>query len=85
MKINFKKFPVKNIEDKTEEVDIAKMIGNAIYLNAKDIADADLGHEIYHKGEVDVHEDRYPALRAAFQNTTWPVRQALDALLAAKR
>ena len=53
MKIDFSKVQIKDIEDQPMTVDISKELGNMMYLNAQDIAVADLGHDIYHKHEVE--------------------------------
>ena len=58
MKIDFSKIKVKDIEGLEETIDISQDLGNMMYLNANDIAVADLGHEIYHKKEVDVDKDQ---------------------------
>ena len=50
--IDFRKVSVLDIEGNETMVDISKELGNFMYLNATDIAEADLGHDIYHKGEV---------------------------------
>lgn len=54
MKIDFSKIEVKDIEGNIVTVDISKELGNMMYLGAQDIAVADLGHEIYHKKEVEI-------------------------------
>lgn len=54
MKIDFSKIQVKDVEGNPVLLDVSKELGNMMYLNAKDIAVADLGHEIYHKKEVEL-------------------------------
>ena len=58
MKIDFSKVQIKDIEGNVQTVDISKELGNMMYLNAKDIAVADLGHDIYHKHEVDLSKEQ---------------------------
>lgn len=58
MKIDFAKVPIKDIEGNTITVDISKELGNMMYLKAQDIAVADLGHEIYHKKEVELTREQ---------------------------
>lgn len=58
MKIDFSKILVKDIEDNKMELDVSHELGNMLYLNAKDIAVADLGHEIYHKKEVELNDEQ---------------------------
>lgn len=58
MKIDFSKVQIKDIEDQPMTVDISKELGNMMYLNAQDIAVADLGHDIYHKHEVELNKEQ---------------------------
>jgi hypothetical protein len=63
MKIDFSKVEVKDIEGNVTTVDISKELGNMMYLNAQDIAVADLGHEIYHKKEVELTKEQAQQVR----------------------
>lgn len=63
MKIDFSKVEIKDIEGKTVTADISKELGNMMYLDARDIAVADLGHEIYHKHEVDLNREQAQAVK----------------------
>lgn len=58
MKIDFSKIKVKDIEGNESTVDISQDLGNMMYLNAKDIAVADLGHKIYHEKEVELTKEQ---------------------------
>ena len=58
MKIDFSQIQVKDIEGQVITVDLSKELGNMMYLNAQDIAVADLGHDIYHKKEVDLTKEQ---------------------------
>ena len=62
MKIDFSKIQVKDIEGNTVTLDISSDLGNMMYLNAKDIAVADLGHKIYHDKEVELTADEAKAV-----------------------
>ena len=74
MKIDFSKVQIKDIEGNTQAVDISKELGNMMYLNAQDIAVADLGHDIYHKKEVDLTKEQA-------QNVKGFVEQGFKAIL----
>ena len=74
MKIDFSKVQIKDIEGNTQAVDISKELGNMMYLGAKDIAVADLGHDIYHKKEVDLTKEQA-------QNVKVFVEQGFKAIL----
>ena len=54
MKIDFRKIQVKDIEGNNSTVDIAKMLGNAIYQKTADLGELELAQQIYKNGEVDL-------------------------------
>lgn len=58
MRIDFSQVQIKDIEGNAVAVDLSKELGNMLYLNAQDIAVADLGHDIYHKGEVELTREQ---------------------------
>ena len=58
MKIDFSQVPIRDIEGNVQRVDISKELGNMMYLQAQDIAVADLGHDIYHRKEVELSSDQ---------------------------
>ena len=64
MRIDFSKVQIKDIEGNVQSVDISKELGNMMYLNAQDIAVADLGHDIYHRKEVELTRDQAQAVKA---------------------
>lgn len=68
MKVDFSQIKVKDIEGNESIVDISQDLGNMMYLNAKDIAVADLGHEIYHKKEVELTEEQAKAVAEYVNN-----------------
>lgn len=58
MKIDFSQVPIRDIDGNMMTVDISRELGNMMYLQAQDIAVADLGHDIYHKKVVELtHEE----------------------------
>jgi hypothetical protein len=68
MKIDFSKIQVKDIEGNEVTLDVSQELGNMMYLNARDIAVADLGHEIYHKKEVELNDDQAKAVAEFVEN-----------------
>ena len=68
MKIDFSKIQVKDIEGKELTLDVSQQLGNMMYLNARDIAVADLGHEIYHKKEVELTDEQAEAVAEFVEN-----------------
>lgn len=63
MKIDFSKIMIEDIEGNEIAVDVSKQLGNMMYVNAQDIAVADLGREIYHKKEVELNEVQAKQIR----------------------
>lgn len=58
MKIDFSKIQIKDIEGNVQTADISKELGNMMYYGEQDIAVADLGHDIYHNGEVELTKEQ---------------------------
>ena len=58
MKIDFRKIQVKDIEGNNSTVDIAKMLGNAIYQKTADLGELELAQNIYKNGEVELSTDQ---------------------------
>ena len=50
MKIDFREIQVKDIEGNNSTVDIAKMLGNAIYQRTADLGELELAQNIYKNG-----------------------------------
>lgn len=63
MKIDFSQVPIRDIEGNAVVVDISKDLGNMMYLQAQDIAVADLGHDIYHRKEVNLTREQAQTVR----------------------
>lgn len=81
-KIDFGKVVVKDIEGNSQEMDVRKPLGNDIYLNAQDIAVADLGRKIYHsEGELTLTDDEAGVVLQATQQWRWYIRSAIEELL----
>ena len=57
MKIDFREIQVKDIEGNNSTVDIAKMLGNAIYQKTADLGELELAQRIYKNGEVELSTD----------------------------
>ena len=58
MKIDFRKIEVKDIEGNNSTVDIAKMLGNAIYQKTADLGELELAQNIYKNGEVELSPEQ---------------------------
>ena len=58
MKIDFRNIQVKDIEGNNSTVDIAKMLGNAIYQRTADLGELELAQNIYKNGDVELSTDQ---------------------------
>ena len=63
MKIDFRKIQVKDIEGNNSTVDIAKMLGNAIYQRTADLGELELAQNIYKNGEVEVSPEQAESIK----------------------
>ena len=63
MKVDFSRIEIKDIEGNAQTVDISKELGNMMYYGDQDIAVADLGHDIYQKGEVELTKEQAQLVR----------------------
>lgn len=68
MKVDFRKLEVKTIEDTTITIDISKDLGNMLYMQGANIEECELGHEIYHKGEVELNEKQIDIVKSFADN-----------------
>ncbi len=50
-KVDFWKIMIKDINGNDMTVDVHETMGNALYMNGKDIAECELGQAIYHQKE----------------------------------
>ena len=64
MKIDFRKIQVKDIEGNNSTVDIAKMLGNAIYQKTADLGELELAREIYKNGEVELTQEQVECIKS---------------------
>lgn len=81
MEIDFSKFIIKDIEGNDTAVDISRPLGNAIYFGASDISQAELGKDIYKRGNVDLTREQAEYVRGFIKTMSWPVRAAYDELI----
>ena len=63
MEIDFRKIQVKDIEGNNSTVDIAKMLGNAIYQKTADLGELELAQNIYKSGEVEVSPEQAESIK----------------------
>ena len=83
-KVDFRKVPVKDIEGNMMDVDMSKALGNQLYMQGKDIAECELGRDIWHKGEVELNDQQVAIIKAAVAGYTYIAREAIESVLASK-
>ena len=65
MKVDFRKIKVQaSVEGDIEEMDLAKIVGNAIYCNTPDIGESEFAKELYSLGEIEIDQQRADIIRA---------------------
>lgn len=81
MKIDFTNFEVVvNCEGDKDVMDISKIVGNALYANARTIEQDELAHAIHRGENPDIPDDMLPFLQQLTFNS-WPVQKAWRAIV----
>ena len=84
-KVNFKTITFKDIEDKEQLFDCQKDIGNAIYMQAADIEERDLGRKIYYAdGEVELTDKQVEVVKRFASRYSFVLREAVENALTPK-
>ena len=77
--LNFKELPIKDIEGKNQNTDVRKLIGNALFNLADDVAEHDLGIKIYHSdGAIEINEQEKVILKKYAGQFKYILRVALE-------
>jgi len=81
-KVNFKTITFKDIEDKEQLFDCQKELGNAIYMQAADIEERDLGRKIYYAdGEVELTDQQVEVVKRFAARYSFVLREAVEKAL----
>lgn len=82
-KIDFTKVAIENIDGSFETADLAKTLGNAIWVQAKSLEVSELGRKIWRDGDVEVSNDEIAILNEMIPNIfpAYIVKKALSDLL----
>ena len=84
-KVNFKAIPFRDIEDKEQLFDCQKELGNAIYMQAADIEERDLGRKIYYAdGEVELTDKQVEVVKRFAARYSFVLREAVEKALTPK-
>ena len=84
-KVNFRTITFKDIEDKEQLFDCQKEIGNAIYMQAADIEERDLGRKIYYAdGDVELTDKQVEVVKRFASRYSLVLREAVENALTPK-
>lgn len=84
-KVNFKTIPFRDIEDKEQLFDCQKEIGNAIYMQAANIEERDLGRMIYYAtGDVELTDQQVDVVKRFAARYSFVLREAVETALTPK-
>jgi hypothetical protein len=84
-KVNFRTITFKDIEDKEQLFDCQKEIGNAIYMQAADIEERDLGRKIYYAdGDVELTDKQVEVVKRFASRYSFVLREAVENALTPK-
>ena len=81
-KINFTALPVQDIEGNMQSVNIAKHIGNQLYMQGVDIEECELGKTIYYsEGEIELDEKQAKSVLRISSGYPYLSRHAIETIL----
>lgn len=77
-KINFKAIMLEDIEGRKQQVDIAKALGNQLYMQGTNVEECDLGRAIYYsKGEMELTDSQVAAVLRITSSYPYISRKAI--------
>lgn len=77
MKIDFRKVNIKLIDDTETAIDLSYDLGNMLYMQGANINECELGHEIYHKGEVELNDKQVEIIKNYANNFKYIIKTAI--------
>ena len=81
-KINFKALEVEDIEGRKQAIDIAKALGNQLYMQGQNVDECELGRDIYRStGEMELTDEQAQIVRNYTRGYPYVSRHAIDILL----
>ena len=84
-KVDFKTIPFRDIEDREQPFDCQKNLGNAIYMQADNIEERDLGRRIYYAdGDVELTEKEVEVVKRFAAHYALVFREAIFKALTTK-
>lgn len=64
-KIDFRKIEIENVSGKKDVMDLSKLIGNAIWNDAKTLEVSELGRSIWKDGVVEIDDEQMEILKSS--------------------
>lgn len=77
--INFKAIEVEDIEGNKQRVDIAKALGNQLYMQGMNVEECDLGRAIYYsEGEMELNDEQAKSVLRITASYPYLSRHAIE-------
>jgi hypothetical protein len=77
-KVNFRELEVELVNGETQKVYVHEAVGNYIFNNANDVAEHDLGRDIYHShGEMELSDKQAKIIERMADGMKYVLRQSL--------
>lgn len=81
-KINFKAIEVEDIEGQVQKVDIAKALGNQLYMQGQNVEECELGRLIYFsETAMELNDEQMQIVKRFTRSYPYISRHAIDLLL----
>ena len=77
MKIDFRKVNIKLVDDSETTIDLTYDLGNMLYMQGTNIEECELGHKIYHEGEVELTDKQVEIIKNYANNFKYIIKTAL--------
>lgn len=78
-KFNFTAIPVKDIEGKEMSVNIAKALGNQLYMQGQNVDECELGKKIYYsEGEMELTDEEARTVLRVTAGYPWISRSVIE-------
>lgn len=80
--INFKAIEVEDIEGNKQRVDIAKALGNQLYMQGQNVEECDLGRKIYYsESEIEITDEEARSVLRIVNGYPYISRHVIEQLL----
>ena len=76
-KVNFTNIILKDIEGNDQKADIAKTLGNQLYMQGQNIEECELGKKIYFDSEVELSDKDIETVTRAVSQYSYILRTAI--------